>query len=223
MSFTASRAFREGWTAFNRNAVTLVGFSVLAFLVLGLLQALQLLISTTVLSSSDASPGFAVVLVGLALLQAILGLVISIGLLDGSLRSVRGERVSLLALFRRSSEVPNLVGLNLFALVATTLGGLVFVLPGIYLAVAYVFAGLALVDGPRCFVDALNLSRRLVTPHWFDIALFLGAVAAIAVLGYLACLVGGFVSVPVAFCISAAAYQQLLELSGESDSSPQNR
>jgi hypothetical protein len=73
-----------------------------------------------------------------------------------------------------------------------------------------------LVDGPRCFVDALNLSRRLITPHWFDIALFLAAVAALAALGYLACLVGAFVSVPVAFCVAAAAYQQLLDLSGES-------
>lgn len=217
MSFTASKAFREGWAAFNRNAVTLVGFSVLAFLVLGLLQALQLLISTTVLSSSDASPGFAVVLVGLSLLQAILGLVISIGLLDGSLRSVRGERVSLLALFRRSSEVPNWLGLQLFSFVAVTLGTLAFVLPGIYLAIAYVFAGLALVDGPRSFTDALILSRRLVTPHWFDLALFLAVNAALAAVGSLACGVGLFVSVPVASCVSAAAYQQLLELSGDAD------
>ena len=216
MSFTASKAFREGWAAFNRNAVTLVGFSVLAFLVIALLQILQFLITSAVLSGSQAGPGPAVILIGLALLQTIFGLVISIGLLDGSLQAVRGERLSLLRLLRRSSEVPNLIGLQLFAVVAIALGGLAFVLPGIYLAVAYVFSGLALVDGPRCFVDALNLSRRLVTPHWFDIALFLAAVAALAALGYLACLVGAFVSVPVAFCVAAAAYQQLLDLSAES-------
>ena len=34
-------------------------------------------------------------------------------------------------------------------------------------------------------------------------------------LGYLACLVGGFVSVPVGFCMVAAGYQQLLALSGK--------
>ncbi|MEY2644416.1 MAG: hypothetical protein RLZZ611_1065 [Cyanobacteriota bacterium] len=216
MSFTASKAFREGWAAFNRNAVTLVGFSVLAFLVIALLQTLQFLITSAVLSGSQAGPGPAVILIGLALLQTIFGLVVSIALLDGSLQAVRGERLSLLRLLRRSSEVPNLIGLQLFAVVAIALGGLAFVLPGVYLAVAYVFSGLALVDGPRCFVDALNLSRRLITPHWFDIALFLAAVAALAALGYLACLVGAFVSVPVAFCVAAAAYQQLLDLSGES-------
>lgn len=155
-------------------------------------------------------------MIGLALLQAILGLVISIGLLDGALRAVRGEKLSLFSLLRRSSEVPNLVGLHVFAVIAIGLGSLVFVVPGIYLAVAYILSGLALVDGPRSFVDALNLSRRLITPHWFDVALFLGAVAALAALGYLACLIGAFVTVPVAYCVAASAYQQLLELSGES-------
>jgi len=216
MSFTASKAFREGWTAFNRNAVTLVGFSVLAFVLIALLQALQFLVSTAVLNGAEAGPGLAVLLIGLALLQAIIGLVMSIGLLDGALRAARGDRPSLFSLFRRSAEVPNLVGLHVFAVIAIGLGALAFVLPGIYLAVAYVFSGLALVDGPRSFVDALNLSRRLVTPHWFDVALFLGAVAALAALGYLACLVGGFVTVPLAYCVAASAYQQLLELSGES-------
>jgi hypothetical protein len=54
-----------------------------------------------------------------------------------------------------------------------------------------------------------------VTPHWFDVTLFLLAVSGVVLLGYLACLVGGFVSVPVGFCIVAAGYQQLLSLAGQ--------
>lgn len=77
---------------------------------------------------------------------------------------------------------------------------------------AYVFAGMALVDEPQSFVDALTLSRRLVTPHWFDVTVFLFVVIGIVLLGYLAILVGGFVSVPVGFCMIAAGYQQLLIL-----------
>ena len=64
-------------------------------------------------------------------------------------------------------------------------------------------------------MDALNISRQLVTPHWFDVTLFLLAVFGVVVLGYLACLVGGFVSVPVGFCMVAAGYQQLVSLSGQ--------
>ena len=128
---------------------------------------------------------------------------------------MRGHTLAFGELFAKVTEVPNLIGLQLFGGLAVLLGFLAFVVPGVYLAVAYVFAGMALVDRPQSFVDALNSSRRLVTPHWFDVTLFLLAVFGVVLLGYLACLVGDFVSVPVGFCIVAAGYQQLLVLSAK--------
>lgn len=213
-AFEAGKAFRDGWKGFSRNAGTLVGFTVLAAIVLGLLQALVYGLVASGINNPDTLGGISVLLFGIALLQAIVSLVFSIALLDGGLQSVRGRTLEFSELFRKVAEVPNLIGLNLFGSLAVVLGLLAFVIPGIYLAVAYVFAGMALVDQPRSFVDALNLSRRLVTPHWFDVTLFLLAVSGVVLLGYLACLVGGFVSVPVGFCMVAAGYQQLLSLAG---------
>ena len=214
-AFEAGRAFRDGWKGFNRNAGTLVGFTVLATVVFGLLQALQYGLIAAGANNPESLGGISVLLFGIALLQAIIGLVISIALLDGGLQSVRGRTLAFGELFAKVTEVPNLIGLQLFGGLAVLLGFLAFVVPGVYLAVAYVFAGMALVDRPQSFVDALNSSRRLVTPHWFDVTLFLLAVFGVVLLGYLACLVGGFVSVPVGFCIVAAGYQQLLALSGK--------
>lgn len=213
-AFEAGRAFRDGWKGFNRNAGALVGFTVLAAVVLGLLQALQYGLIASGANNPESLGGISVLLFGIALLQAIIGLVVSIALLDGGLQSVRGRNLAFGDLFAKVAEVPNLIGLQLFGGLAVLLGFFAFVLPGIYLAVAYVFAGMALVDRPQSFVDALNSSRRLVTPHWFDVTLFLLAVFGVVVLGYLACLVGGFVSVPVGFCMVAAGYQQLLALAG---------
>ena len=141
-----------------------------------------------------------------------MGLIYSIALLNGGLRSVRGESLAFSDLFSKVTEVPNLIGLQIFGTLAVLLGSLAFVIPGVYLGVAYVFAGMALVDEPQSFVDALTLSRRLVTPHWFDVTIFLLVVIGIILLGYLAILIGGFVSVPVGFCMIAAGYQQLLVL-----------
>jgi hypothetical protein len=214
-SFKASRAFRDGWRGFKRNAGTLVAFSVLAAVVLALLQAVQYGLTTVSVNNSSSTGGIAVLLIGIALLQAIVGLVSSIALLNGGLQSVRGLNLAIPELLSKTTEVPNLIGLQLFGSIAVVLGLLAFILPGIYLAIAYAFAGMALVDKPQSFVDALNSSRRLVTPHWFDISLFLLAVGGIVTLGYLACLFGGFVSIPVGFCMLAAAYQQLLALAGE--------
>jgi hypothetical protein len=204
---------REGWKGFNRNAGTLVSFTVLAAVVLGLLQALQYGLIAAGANNPESLGGISVLLFGIALLQAIVGLVISMALLDGGLQSVRGRTLVFGELFAKAAEVPNLIGLQLFGSLAVVLGFLAFVVPGVYLAVAYVFAGMALVDRPQSFVDALNSSRRLVATHWFDVALFLLAVFGVVLLGYLACLVGGFVSVPVGFCMVAVGYQQLLALS----------
>lgn len=217
-AFEAGRAFRDGWKGFNRNAGTLVSFTVLAAVLIGLLQALQYGLIAAGTSNPDSLGGISVLLFGIALLQAIVSLVFSIALLDGGLQSVRGRTLAFSELFAKVTEVPNLIGLQLFGGLAVLLGFLAFVVPGVYLAVGYVFAGMALVDRPQSFVDALNCSRRLVTPHWFDVTLFLMAVGGVVVLGYLACLVGGFVSVPVGFCMVAAGYQQLLLLSGHPDS-----
>lgn len=214
-SFYAGIAFREGWKGFNRNAGVLVGFTVLATVVWGLLQAIQYGLAAAAINNPDSAGGIAVLVFGIVLLQAIVALVISIVLLDAGLRSVRGQTLSFGGLFRKLTEIPNLIGLQLFLSLAIVLGLLAFVVPGVYLAVAYVFSGMALVDRPQSFVDALNFSRRLVTPHWFDVAVFLLAVMGVITLGYLACLVGGFVSVPVGYCMVAAGYQQLLALSGD--------
>ena len=213
ISFQAGKAFRAGWKGFSRNAGVLVGFTVLAAVVLGLLQAIQYgLVAAVVVNNPDALGGVSLLLFGIALLQAIVGLIYSIALLNGGLRSVRGESLAFSDLFSKVTEVPNLIGLQIFGTLAVLLGSLAFVIPGVYLGVAYVFAGMALVDKPQSFVDALTLSRRLVTPHWFDITIFLLVVIGIILLGYLAILIGGFVSVPVGFCMIAAGYQQLLVL-----------
>jgi uncharacterized membrane protein len=218
-AFKAGQAFRDGWQGFNRNAGTLVGLTVLAALALGLLHALQYGLIASGASFSGNMVGMSILIFGIALLQAIVSLVVSIALLDGGLQSIRGRTLSLGEMFAKVAEVPNLIGIQLFGGLAILLGFLAFVLPGVYLAVAYVFSGMAMVDRPQSFVDALNSSRRLVTPHWFDVTLFLLAVFSIVVLGYLACLVGGFVTVPVGFCMLAAAYQQLLALAGQNASS----
>ena len=212
--FQAGVAFQQGWSGFTKNAGTLVGFTVLAAIVWGIIQAVQVALLRASINTPESMGGLSVLFVGLALLQAILGLIISVALFDGGLQSARGRSISITDLFKKLTQIPNFIGVQLFGGLAIFLGLLTFVVPGIYLAVAYVFSGMAMVDQPQSFVDALNTSRRLVTPHWFDVGLFLLVVVGVVLLGYLACLIGGFVSVPVGFCMVGAAYDQLLQLAG---------
>ena len=216
--FKAGLAFQQGWSGLSKNAGTLVGFTVLAAIVWGVIQAVQVALIRASTNTPDAMGGLAVLFIGLALLQALLGLIISVALFEGGLQSARGRSITIPDLFKKLTQIPNFIGVQVFGSLAIFLGLLTFVVPGIYLAVAYVFSGMAMVDQPQSFVDALNTSRKLVTPHWFDVCLFLLVVGGVVLLGYLACLIGGFVSVPVGFCMVAAAYDQLLQLAGSTTS-----
>ena len=213
LGFNAGSAFHQGWSGFSKNSGTLVGFTFLAAIVWGIIQALQVALLQGYIDKPDVTSGPVVLFVGLVLLQTLLGLIISVALFDGGLQAARGATVTIPEMFKKLTQIPNLIGIQVFGSLAIMLGFLTFAVPGIYLAVAYIFSGMAMVDRPQSFVDALNHSRRLVTPHWFDICLFLLAVVGIVLLGYLACLVGGFISVPVGFCMIGAAYDQLLTLS----------
>lgn len=133
ISFQAGKAFRTGWKGFNRNAGVLVGFTVLTAVVIALLHALQYGLIRAAINNPDTANGLTFLLFGIALLQAIVGLIYSVAMLDGGLRSVRDENLTFSELFSKITEVPNLIGLQIFGSLAILLGSLAFVIPGVYL------------------------------------------------------------------------------------------
>ena len=81
--------------------------------------------------------------------------------------------------------------------------------PVIYLAVGYMFALPLVADRLMQFWPAMETSRRVVSRHWF--AMFgLGLVIGLLVLlGKLACCVGVVFTLPLGFCISVVAYEEI--------------
>jgi hypothetical protein len=86
------------------------------------------------------------------------------------LKCLRGQRAGAGDAFSGFGEL--FVQLLLVGIVSTlfTISGLCcFALPGIYLAVAWTFAVPLVVDKQLRFWDAMELSRKVVTKHWFQI------------------------------------------------------
>ena len=204
---------QHGARGFARNAWVLVGFSVLYFIALGVVS---LLASKVGEAFSGPNPQLLLLIPYglLLLLQVVVHLVGNIALIHGGLMAAKGETFKFGQLFAVSGEIFNLLGYSVFVTIAVLLGLLAFGIPGIYLAVAYWFAAFVLVDRRIAFLDAMALSRTLVTARWFDIAAFLVVLAAISVSGVIACGVGLFATVPLAVCIGAAAYLQLASEQG---------
>ena len=196
---------QSGARGFGRNAVVLIGFSILYAIVLGLLVLADLKLTEV----PTPSAGVVGLICLIKLLQVAVHLIGNLALINGGLMAARGQTFKFGQLFSETSQLFNLLGLHVFAAVAILLGLLAFGIPGIYLSVGYWFAAFVLVDRKVAFLDAMSGARRMVTPHWFDVAVLLLVIGVISAVGVVAFGVGLFATVPLAVCIGAAGYLQL--------------
>lgn len=200
---------QNGARGFSRNAVVLIGFSIVYTIVLGVLVWAGAALNLRIEDSTNAQWG-ALLAYGLVLLlQVVVHLVGNLALINGGLMAAKGQTFRFGQLFSETRQLFNLLGLHVFAATAILLGLLVFGIPGIYLSVGYWFAAFVLVDRKVAFLDAMSGARRMVTPHWFDVVVLLLVIGVISAVGLLAFGVGLFATVPLAVCIGASAYQQL--------------
>jgi len=196
---------QNGARGFGRNAVVLIGFSILYAIVLGLLVIADLRLAEVATPNAGVLALFGLI----KLLQVVVHLIGNLALINGGLMAARGQTFRFGQLFSETRQLFNLLGLHVFAAVAILLGLLAFGIPGIYLSVGYWFAAFVLVDRKVAFLDAMSGARRMVTPHWFDVAVLLLVIGVISAVGVFAFGVGLFATVPLAVCIGASGYLQL--------------
>jgi uncharacterized membrane protein len=156
-------------------------------------------------------------IVGISLIPRVgwmIGMVLNSPLLGGLyyvyLRRLRGlpsRAEDVFAGFRLAFLPLVLAGLLSGAL--TSLGFLLLIVPGIYLAIAFMFVVPLVIDKRLEPWVALEVSRRVVHGQWWTM-LALGLIASlIAAVGVLAFGVGVLIAVPVATATLAYAYEDL--------------
>ncbi|MCX7887007.1 MAG: glycerophosphoryl diester phosphodiesterase membrane domain-containing protein, partial [Verrucomicrobiae bacterium] len=95
-----------------------------------------------------------------------------------------------------------------------SLGFLFCILPGIYLAVAWLFTLPLVIDKKLDFWAAMELSRKMVNKHWWGILGFLLVCGLINIAGLLAGCIGVFVTLPVTLAATACAYDDIFGTTG---------
>lgn len=93
-------------------------------------------------------------------------------------------------------------------------GYILFVIPGLYLSVAYLLATPLVLDRNMRVWDTLELSRRVLTRQWFRAFLLMMAVALINVVGMIPAGLGLLITGPLTTCIVVALYESLLGVAG---------
>ena len=83
------------------------------------------------------------------------------------------------------------------------------ILPGVYLIVAWIFALPLIVDKRFDFWPAMELSRKVISAHWWQFFGLLIVGILLNLLGFLACVVGLLISTPLVFAMIASAYDEI--------------
>jgi uncharacterized membrane protein len=151
--------------------------------------------------------------VGLAFVP-VLGWVVGIVLVGGLdylfIRCIRGEAVQVGDIFDGFNlAFLHLTLAGLVKWLLTSLGLALCILPGIYLAVGYVFALPLVIDKKMEFWPAMEVSRQVVHRHWWSTLGLLIVLALIVAVGFLACLVGALITVPLASAALMYVYEDL--------------
>jgi hypothetical protein len=177
----------RGWQLVKANFWLLVGASFVAGLIAG---------------------GGALPWVG-PLIGLILGGPMMGGLFALYLKRIRGQPASFGDAFAGFSLFVPLMLAHIVSGLLTGLGVLLCVLPGIYLGVSWVFALPLVIDKRLDFWPAMELSRKVVTRHWWQMFGLLILCGLVTLAGLLACCVGVIVTAAVAEAALMYAYEDI--------------
>lgn len=150
------------------------------------------------------------VIIGTSVLGSPIYTLLMGGLFKYYLKLIRAEGPTLADAFAGFSPLAGqLVLLGLVNGLLTSIGYVLCIIPGIYLTISWMFALPLVIDRNLPFWDAMELSRRVVSKHWFITFAFVLVMGLLAACGVIACCVGLFVTTPIASIALLYAYEDI--------------
>ena len=193
---------RRGWALVRNDFWPLVGMSAFVLMVLSAAASFEVVLSSG--NASGIRSGKTSIL-GLLLTGPLMG-----GLYLYFLKKIRGAAAGVEAAFTGFRQpFPHLVVAGFLASLLTALGFLCLILPGVYLFVAWIFTFPLIVDRRLDFWPAMQLSRKIISKHWWKFLGFLIVLALINLAGIATCCVGLFITFPITFAALAYAYEDI--------------
>ncbi|MBA4302505.1 hypothetical protein SAMN03080617_00988 [Algoriphagus alkaliphilus] len=187
--FSIQENLLKGWEMFKVQWLNTIAFSMMVFTIQGFssyfLDNYSLLVS--IIISPPLTAGFFLV----------------------ANRISRGVEVSFSNYFDGFSYWGIVIVTSLISGILTFFGILALVIPGIYLAVAFMFGiPFALFSGLD-FWTSLELSRKLITMNWWKFFGFVIVLIGFNILGFLCFFVGLLVTIPVSYFSIYSIFEEL--------------
>jgi len=121
------------------------------------------------------------------------------GIIMLAVNYTRGESIEFKSIFNYYHLMGKLALAGILIYIMTIIGFVLLVLPGIYLSIAYVFTLPLIVDKGMDVWEAMELSRKTVTKHWFKVFALILLLSLIFGLGALAFGIGLIWAIPLMF------------------------
>jgi len=121
------------------------------------------------------------------------------GIMMMAIKHSRGETVDFKSVFDYFHLTGKLALAGVIIYVLTVIGFLLFIIPGIYVSVAYAFTIPLIVDKNMDVWEAMELSRKTVTKHWFKVAGLMGLLSIIMFIGAIPLGIGLVWAIPLMF------------------------
>lgn len=199
-----------GWNAFKQHAALLISVHVVALLVPGFIRWMGERVSR--------SDGMSFLL---HLVEFVVSCAIELGILKIALRIRDGKPVEFANLFDSFDLVGYYLAAAVLSMIATAIGLMLLIVPGIIIAVRLLFTGFWIVDERRGPLDAIQRSWDLSSGLTLDLFLFGILLIAINILGVLLLGVGVLVTLPVTTLAVADLYRRLRTEEAPAPAEPQ--
>lgn len=137
------------------------------------------------------------------------------------LRLIRGQPAEFSDAFRGFNQCfLQLFLAGIVSSLLTSVGFFLCIIPGIYVAVAWSLTTALVIDKNLEFWPAMEVSRRVITAHWWHFFGLSLLCLLMLILGFFVCCVGVFLATPVALGAFAYAYEDIFGASAPAPPKP---
>lgn len=204
----------RAWALVRNNFWSVVGVSALVlFAIVGINQLFGLITNPIVnqmVTDQKVNAREILIVLGVTIISAPVSTIFMAGLFKYYLKLIRGEMPTVSDAFSGfGPRTGQLILLSLVQMTLVVVGYMFCIIPGIYLTVAWYFAIPLVIDRNLDFWPALQLSRRLVSKHWFIVFAAMLVFGLVAMIGIIACGIGILVTMPVGTIALMYAYETI--------------
>jgi len=199
-TFSIGESIRFGWETFKKRPLLIIGAFVIAMVISG--------VSSALLDPGEDAPfTFTTLLMGIA--SGVIGLFVEIGLVTFSLRAHDNVGSAKVADLWNPKPFLNYILSQALVALGVLVGLILLIVPGVMLAVGWMFTSYLIIDKDRGPLEAIKESWKMTKGHKGQLFLFVLTIIGLNILGLLALVVGLLVTVPVSMLAVVHVYRKL--------------